>query len=102
MTPGNENRKPHIEVRDLTMAYGSFVVMRDLNFKISRSEVTVIMGGSGCGKSTLLRHLIGLKGPDRGDILYDGRSFVQANEEVRTPCCAISVSSIKMGRSGAR
>ncbi len=57
-----------IEIRDLTMAYGSCVVMRNINAKIKRGEVFVIMGGSGCGKSTLLRHMIGLKQPAQGDI----------------------------------
>ena len=41
------------------MAYGSFVVMRDLNFAINRGDVFVIMGGSGCGKSTLANVLVG-------------------------------------------
>lgn len=70
---------PHIEVRGLTMAYGSFVVMRDLNFTIERGRITAIMGGSGCGKSTLLKHMIGLKAPAAGDILYHGESFAQAS-----------------------
>ena len=72
-----------IEIRDLTMAFGSFVVMRDINVRIHQGEVFVIMGGSGCGKSTLLRHLIGLKAPARGEILYDGESFWSAAEERR-------------------
>ncbi len=71
----------HIEVKGLDMAYGSFVVMRNLEFEIRHGEVTIIMGGSGCGKSTLLKHMIGLLEPARGDILYDGKSFVQASEE---------------------
>ena len=41
------------------------------------------MGGSGCGKSTLLRHLIGLKAPARGDIVYDGERFWMAAPDVR-------------------
>jgi phospholipid/cholesterol/gamma-HCH transport system ATP-binding protein len=57
------------------MAYGDFVVMRDLDFTISQGEVFIIMGGSGCGKSTLMRLMIGLKEPARGEILYDGVSF---------------------------
>jgi len=44
----------HITVRNLTMAYGSFVLMRDLTFTVKRGDVFVIMGGSGCGKSTPL------------------------------------------------
>ncbi len=45
-----------IVVRGLKMAYGSFVLMRDLNFTINRGDIFIIMGGSGCGKSTLLKH----------------------------------------------
>ncbi len=65
------------------MAYGQFVLMRDLNFRIRRGDVFVIMGGSGCGKSTLLRHMIGLKEPAAGDILYDGVSFTKALPDAR-------------------
>lgn len=71
----------HIGIRDLTMAYGSFVLQRDLNFNINRGDVFVIMGGSGCGKSTLLKHMLGLISPAKGDILYDGISFTHSNEE---------------------
>ena len=73
-----ENKKPYISVVDLTMAYGDFVVMRDLNFTINRGDIFIIMGGSGCGKSTLLRHMIGLKPPARGDILYEDFNFWKA------------------------
>jgi phospholipid/cholesterol/gamma-HCH transport system ATP-binding protein len=66
-----------IAVRDLTMAFGDFVVQRDIGFEIARGQVFVIMGDSGCGKSTLLRHMIGLLRPAAGDVLYDGRSFWQ-------------------------
>jgi phospholipid/cholesterol/gamma-HCH transport system ATP-binding protein len=77
--------EPHIkiEIRDLTMAYGSFVVMRDINAHIQRGQIFVIMGGSGCGKSTLLRHMIGLKEPAQGDVFYDGTPFWKSDEEVR-------------------
>ena len=73
----------HIIVRDLTMAYGSFVLMRDLNFTVRRGDIFIIMGGSGCGKSTLLRHLIGLKEPATGEILYDDFNFTKAEPEQR-------------------
>jgi len=73
----------HITVRDLTMAYGSFVLMRDLNFTVKRGDIFVIMGGSGCGKSTLLRHLIGLNEPAKGDIIYGSENFTTAEPEQR-------------------
>jgi phospholipid/cholesterol/gamma-HCH transport system ATP-binding protein len=74
----------HIEVRHLTMAYGDFVIMRDLDFTIRRGDIFIIMGGSGCGKSTLLQHMIGLLEPAAGEVLYDGESFTHADSAERT------------------
>lgn len=74
---------PAIEVRNLTMRYGDLVIMRDLNFTIARGEVFVIMGGSGSGKSTLLKHLIGLKPPSEGTILFDGEDFTAGDDAHR-------------------
>lgn len=61
---------PAIRVEGLTMAYGDFVIMRDLNFTVERGDIFIIMGGSGCGKSTLLRVLVGLKEPAAGKVFY--------------------------------
>jgi phospholipid/cholesterol/gamma-HCH transport system ATP-binding protein len=74
---------PRILVNNLTMAYGSFVIQRDLRFMIQPGEIFIIMGGSGCGKSTLLRHLIGLLHPASGEVFYDGESFWTAAPEDR-------------------
>ena len=49
MTNSTE-QKSHIEVRGVTMAYGSFVIQRDLNFTINNGDIFVIMGGPGAGK----------------------------------------------------
>jgi phospholipid/cholesterol/gamma-HCH transport system ATP-binding protein len=72
-----------ITVRDLTMAFGDLVIMRDLNFTVRRGDVFIIMGASGCGKSTLLRHMIGLLEPAKGEIFYGSESFTNAPPEVR-------------------
>ena len=63
------------------MAFGSFVVQRDLTFTINRGDIFIIMGGSGCGKSTLLRHMVGLQMPARGEVIYGDRSFWTAEPE---------------------
>ena len=76
MTQGSEDSDPpKIRVKGLTMAFGSFVVQKDVNFDVQSGEIFVIMGGSGCGKSTLLRHMIGLLEPAKGEIEYDGERF---------------------------
>lgn len=79
----HNNAEPHIIVRNLTMAYGDFLIQRDLNFTVRRGDIFIIMGGSGCGKSTLLRHLIGLKAPAQGKVIYEGKSFWEIDEEER-------------------
>ena len=73
----------HITVSRLTMAYGDFLIQKDLDFSVRRGEVFIVMGGSGCGKTTLLKHLIGLKEPVSGDVLYGGRSFWTATDQER-------------------
>ena len=74
---------PRIQVRDLDMAFGSYVVLQGVSFEVKRGEIFVVMGPSGCGKSTLMRHMIGLEEPAGGDILYDGESYWGAEEERR-------------------
>src|SRR5512139_2081232 len=72
-----------ITVKNLDMGYGSFVLMRNLNFTVNRGDIFVIMGGSGCGKSTLLKILVGLKEPSRGQVFYGGTSFWETGQDAR-------------------
>jgi len=72
-----------IEIKNLSMAYGPYVVMRDVSARIKRGSIFVVMGESGSGKSTLLRTMIGLQPPAQGDILYDGQTFWNLDEEAR-------------------
>jgi len=73
----------HIRVENLTMAYGDYVLMRDLTFTINRGDIFIVMGGSGCGKSTLMTILIGLKAPARGKVFYGDVDFWGAEPEIR-------------------
>jgi len=74
---------PAIVVKNLTMAYGTNVIQRDLTFTVNRGDVFIIMGGSGCGKSTLLKHLIGLIEPAIGQIFYGNVNFWEMGEAER-------------------
>ena len=73
--------EPQIVVKGLDMGYGSFILMRDLNFTVNRGDIFIIMGGSGCGKSTLMKILIGLKEPLRGEVCYGNTSFWESDQE---------------------
>jgi len=78
-----EIKQPVIRVRDLDLSYDDYPVMRGLNFSVNKGDIFVVMGGSGCGKSTLLKALIGLKEPDKGEVLYDGVDFWGQDETAR-------------------
>ena len=65
------------------MAYGDFVLMRDLDFTVNRGDVFIIMGGSGCGKSTLMKIMVGLKTPAKGQVLYGDANFWESEPEER-------------------
>lgn len=79
---GSHGANP-VRVENLTIAYGDFVVLKDVSFAIEYGEVFVIMGGSGCGKSSLLRHLVGLRAPAAGSIYIAGESLWDGDEEHR-------------------
>ena len=61
-----------ILVNRVGMAFGSRVVLRELNLDIADGEFVTIVGLSGCGKTTLLNLLAGLLLPTSGDITVDG------------------------------
>ena len=75
MRDNKKSSPPVIAVQNLDMAYGSFVLMRDLNFTVNKGDIFIIMGGSGCGKSTMMKIMIGLKEPAKGQVLYGGVSL---------------------------
>ncbi len=77
----NQNK---ITVKGLTMAYGDYVVMNDLNFSVRTGEIKVLMGGSGCGKSTLLKHLIGLESARVGEIYYGDQRFDANSDSIES------------------
>lgn len=65
----------HIKVRDLTLAYGSSIILKGVDFTVEKGDVFVIMGVNGSGKSTLLKSLIGLLPPVSGQVYYNGTPF---------------------------
>ncbi len=68
-----------IEVKNLRVAYGDFVLFDDINFSVKKKDVFIIMGASGCGKSSMLRVLTGLVTPVKGEVLINGKDFSAAD-----------------------
>lgn len=64
-----------IAVQSLSKSFGGQPVLKDISFRISKGETTVLLGSSGAGKSTLLRMLNLLETPDTGQLEIAGMSF---------------------------
>jgi phospholipid/cholesterol/gamma-HCH transport system ATP-binding protein len=74
---------PGIEVKGLECNYEETTVLKDVSFKVKKSEIFFIIGGSGCGKTTILRNMVGLIRPVAGEVLFNGQSFTNADSANR-------------------
>lgn len=72
-----------IEVQNLCKSFGPEVVLRDINFQLSRGHTLCILGKSGSGKSTLLRILAGLETADAGELKVAGNSVLTLSPDKR-------------------
>jgi polar amino acid transport system ATP-binding protein len=68
--------EPIIRVRGLRKSFGPLAVLKDINFEVQPSQVSVVIGPSGSGKSTLLRCCNGLEVADAGTVEICGQKLV--------------------------
>ncbi|ASW10761.1 MULTISPECIES: ABC transporter ATP-binding protein [unclassified Rhizobium] len=73
--------KAMVAIENVTMAFGSFVAVQDVNLTVADGEFVAIVGPTGCGKSTILNAIAGLLKPAKGSVSIDGSvvSGVQNN-----------------------
>ena len=64
--------EPMIELQGVTKRFGSFTALRDIDIRIGKREVVVVIGPSGSGKSTMIRCINRLEEHDEGRIVVDG------------------------------
>ena len=80
-----------LEARDLSFRLDGREVFQDLNFRLRRGEIYVLLGGSGSGKSILLKLLSGLLSPEKGRVEMEGIDLAAASRE------ALEAIWVKMG-----
>ncbi|MDW6025715.1 ABC transporter ATP-binding protein [Mesorhizobium sp. BAC0120] len=71
--PNAGTERPAVEFRDVHIAYGNFVAVRDFSLAIDKGSFVTLLGPSGCGKTTILRSIAGLVDISRGQISIGGR-----------------------------
>ena len=64
-----------LEISHVKKHFGSLEVLRDVNMKIEKGDVIVILGPSGSGKTTLLRSLTFLERADGGDMIFNDKAL---------------------------
>ena len=57
-----------ISINNLTVAYGGFTLLNEINFHISESDKIGLVGKNGAGKSTILKLVCGLQSPTSGKV----------------------------------
>ncbi len=92
------DEKVIIELRNVNKYYtnqlGYEHVLKDINLKILRGEIVVILGASGSGKSTLLNIISGLLENNSGDVIVDNNNLFYLNERQRTKIRADKISFV--------
>ncbi|UOQ94615.1 ABC transporter ATP-binding protein [Halobacillus shinanisalinarum] len=64
-----------LNLSDLTVKYGSFTAIEDVNVEVGEGEFVVLLGSNGAGKSTIFKAISGLEKPSEGKILFEGNSI---------------------------
>jgi phospholipid/cholesterol/gamma-HCH transport system ATP-binding protein len=72
-----------IELKDLHKSFGDKEVLKGINAQFEDGKTNLIIGQSGSGKTVLMKNIVGLFTPEKGQILYDGRDFVQMTQKER-------------------
>ena len=70
-----------IGVKNLTKSFEDKTVLFDINARFEQGKTNLVIGQSGSGKTVLMKNLIGLLDPTSGEVLYDGRSFVNMTKK---------------------
>jgi len=76
-----------IEVKNLSLYYGDFHALKDVNISFQEKMITALIGPSGCGKSTLLRCLNRMNDlidtvKITGEIIFDGSNIYNRETDI--------------------
>ncbi|MBB3660904.1 NitT/TauT family transport system ATP-binding protein [Rhizobium sp. BK650] len=71
-----------VSIENVTMAFGSFVAVQDVNLNVADGEFVAIVGPTGCGKSTILNAIAGLLKPAQGSVMIDGKPVAGVQNDI--------------------
>ncbi len=77
-----------IRFNNVKKAYGAIQALRGVSFEVAAGEIVALLGPNGAGKTTAIEILLGLRHPDSGDVLIDGKaphSLLARSQMAATP-----------------
>lgn len=76
----DDGASPMVELEGVSKYFGDFAALTNINLRVARQEVLVVIGPSGSGKSTMIRCINRLESHNAGRIVVDG---VELSDDVR-------------------
>ncbi len=73
---------PILKISNLSYAFDTKIIYKNINFEVEKSESMAIIGESGIGKSTLLKTIAGFYEPNAGEIIFKNKALAKANEKL--------------------
>jgi iron complex transport system ATP-binding protein len=72
-----------LSTNNLTLGYGDYIVLKDINLKVPKNKITILIGSNGCGKSTLLKTMARLLKPISGKVMLgDLNVFDKSSKDI--------------------
>ena len=71
-TASDHDRRPVLELRNVSTHYGLVAVLREVNIEIYPGEMVCLLGGNASGKTTTLKTILGYVKPSEGEVLLRG------------------------------
>ncbi|MEF2145751.1 MAG: ABC transporter ATP-binding protein [Desulfovibrionaceae bacterium] len=84
MATSVENKRPQLEIKDITLTFRGIAALVDVSFEVERGSICSLIGPNGAGKTSMLNCISGRYTPDKGRIQLDGRPLIGVPAHART------------------
>jgi phospholipid/cholesterol/gamma-HCH transport system ATP-binding protein len=72
-----------IEIKNIEKAFDGREILKGISGTFEKGKTSLVIGSSGTGKSVLMKCMLDLIRPETGEVLYNGRNFLTADDEVK-------------------
>ena len=70
-----------LSIKNIESYYGPIMAIRGVSLEVRAGQIVTVLGANGAGKTTLMKTVSGVKDPEKGQIVYQGRNIAGANPD---------------------